>query len=196
MLAGAAYFAFEIYKHILTLKDPEQRDIIDTDEEQPPRTAVAFSTFSAEDLLEKADVAYEEEDYQKALALLNEANEKASGNSEVLFKIGYILQKTGDNEESLKYYKEALEVDKENEFIHNSMASIYRENGEFTSAKMHLKASLDIDANNPITYYNYGNLLVDMNHNEEAIEMYKKALEIDPEFEEAAKEIENLKSAN
>ncbi len=63
---------------------------------------------------------------------------------------------------------------------------------EFTSAKMHLHASLEIDDKNPITYYNYGNLLVDMQRDEEAIEMYKKALEINPEFTEAKEEIEKL----
>ena len=85
-----------------------------------------------------------------------------------------------------------LEVDKENEYIHNSMASIYRQNGEFTSAKIHLKASIDIDENNPITYYNYGNLLVDMANNEEAIIMYEKAIEINPDFLEAKDELAKL----
>jgi len=117
---------------------------------------------------------------------------KGPNNPETVFKIAYILQKSGNNEEAMKHYKQALELDKENEFIHNSMASIYRANGEFTSAKIHLKASLDIDANNPITCFNYGNLLVDMQHNEEAIAMYKKALELDPDLQEAKIELDKL----
>lgn len=198
MLGASAFFAFKIYEHIQTLKDNE-----DTNENtnnnnphamnnQVEKRADTFSPFSPEALVEKADIAYEEEDYTKALALLNEANAKEPNNDEILFKIAYILQKSGDNEEAIKYYKEALELDKDNEFIHNSMASIYRANGEFTSAKMHLKNSLDIDNENPITYYNYGNLLVDMEHFEEAIEMYEKAIEINPDFAEAKEELEKL----
>ena len=95
-------------------------------------------------------------------------------------------------DEALNYYKEALEGDKDNEYIHNSIASIYRANEEFVSAKMHLNASLSINDNNPVTYYNYGNLLVDMKHFDEAKEMYKKAIEIKEDFKEAKEELEKL----
>jgi len=197
MLGASAFFAFKIYEHIQTLQDPEEannaNNNYDLDEEE--KTADTFSPFSAEDLLEKADTAYEEGDNQKALALLNEANAKDENNEEILFKIAYILQQSGDNTEALKYYKDALSLDKKNEIIHNAMASLYRANGEFTSAKIHLKASLDIDDTNPITYYNYGNLLVDIESKEEAMQMYKKALELNPEFSEAQEELDKLQES-
>ena len=197
MLGASAFFAFRIYEHIQTLQEPEQKnnesfDVEIDEEDKDNRTADAFSTFSPEALVLRADEAFENRDHQKALALLNEANAKEANNPEILFKIAYILQDGGDNEEALKYYKQALEVDKENEFIHNSMASIYRKSGEFTSAKIHLKASLEIDDENPITYYNYGNLLVDMSNNEEAIMMFEKAIEVNPDFEEAKEELAKL----
>ena len=201
MLGASAFFAFKIYEHIQTLQEPENENNNTADNNQYAReeeineekSADTFSPFSAEELVEKADMAYEEEDFVKALALLNEANIKDENNEEILFKIAYILQKSGDNVEALKYYKDALSLDKTNEMIHNSMASIYRANGEFTSARIHIKASLDIDNENFITYYNYGNLLVDMEHREEAIEMYEKAIEFNPEFEEAKVELAKLK---
>jgi len=195
MLGASAYFAFKIYEHIQTLQEPEEKsNTNDYQREEESKSINTFSPFSPEALVQKADEAYEEQDYQKALALLTEANAKESNNPEIIFKIAYILQKSGDNEEAIKYYKEALELDKENEFIHNSMASIYRANGEFTSAKIHLKASLEIDDENPITYYNYGNLLVDMEHKEEAIEMYKKAIELNPDFVQAKEELDKLEN--
>ena len=194
MLGASAYFAFKIYEHIQTLQEPEEKSNNNnyTRDEEENKSIDTFSPFSPEALVEKADEAYEEEDYQKALALLTEANAKDSNNPDILFKIAYILQKSGDNQEALKYYKEVLKLDKNNEFAYNSMASIYRENGEFTSAKIQLKASLDIDDENPVTYYNYGNLLVDMEHKEEAIEMYKRAIEINPDFTEAKEELKKL----
>ncbi len=194
MLGASAFFAFKIYEHIQTLQEPQDNNYDDTQENEQNRSADAFSTFSPEALVQKADIAFEAEDFVRALALLNEANAKEPNNSEIIFKIAYILQKSGDNEESIKYYKQALELDKENEFIHNSMASIYRENSEYTSAKIHLKASLDIDGENPITYYNYGNLLVDMENFEEAAMMYEKAIELNPDFLEARDELAKLDS--
>jgi len=196
MLGASAYFAFKIYEHIQTLQEPEQKNDETYDVEvqatQETRTADAFSTFSPEALVLRADEAFKNSDSKKALALLNEADAKEPNNSEILFKIAYILQDSGDNESALKYYKLALELDQENEYIHNSMASIYRQNGEYTSAKIQLKASIDIDDNNPITYYNYGNLLVDMGNSEEAISMYEKAIEINPDFSEAKDELAKL----
>jgi len=193
MLGASAFFAFKLYEHVQTLQEPKnEQNNTNPHANNEQKSADTFSPFSPEALVEKADIAFEEKEFERALALLNEANAKEPNNNEILFKIAYILQKSGDNNGALKYYKEALVLDKNNEFIHNSMASIYRENGEFTSAKMHLKDSLEIDGENPITYYNYGNLLVDMEHNEEAIEMYKKAMEINPEFDEAKEELEKL----
>ncbi len=186
LLGASAFFAFKMYEHIQTLKDPQER-------ENEPRRADSFSTFDPKALVQKADDAFQDGDPKKALALLNEANVKEPYNSETLFKIGYILQEQNDNDEALKYYKQALEVDNNNQFIHNSIASLYKKNGEFISAKMHLNASLEIDSKNAITYYNYGNLLVDMQRDDEAINMYEKALEINSDFSEAKEEIEKLK---
>ena len=190
MLGASAFFAFKIYEHIQTLQEPEDQN--NTPQPTEEKSAETFSPFSPEALIEKADVAYEEEDYKKALALLHEANAKEENNEEVIFKIAFILQKSGDNQEALKYYKDAVSLDRDNEYIHNAMASIYRENKEYTSAKIHLKASLEIDDTNPITYYNYGNLLVDSESLEEAKTMYEKAIELNPDFEEAKEELEKL----
>lgn len=182
MLGASAFFAFRVYEHIQGLKDTQPY----SSEAREP------SSFDPEFLVQKADEAFEEGNLEKAYNLFNEANSKVSQASEVLFKMGYILQQLEREDEALEYYKEALEGDKDNEYIHNSLATIFRARGEFASAKTHLSASLSIDNKNPLTYYNYGNLLVDMEHLEEAKEMYKNALEIKPDFIEAKEELEKL----
>lgn len=190
MLGASAYFAFKIYEHIHTLED---NDAQPTSNEKTPQT---FSPFSPEALLEKADTAFEEKEFDKAFALLTEANAKDPHNAEILFKLGYIAQQLSDDDEALSFYKQSLDIDNQNPFTHNAMASIYRKKQEFTSAKIHLQNSLEIDNENPITYFNFGNLLVDMQNIPEAINMYKKALEIDPNFQEAQQEIDLLKDKN
>lgn len=188
MLGAAAFFAFKIYEHVQTLKDPQGDQ--DGDTGPNPR---AFSPHDAQMLVTKAEDAYEQEDYSKAIALLSEADIKDPDNAEILYRLGYMLQKSGDNDEALHQYKRALELDKNNEYIHGSIASVYRAKEEYASARMHLNASLDIDPQNPVTHYNYGNLLVDMKSMEQALEMYEKAVELDPEFVEAQEEIAKLK---
>jgi tetratricopeptide (TPR) repeat protein len=189
MLGASAFFAFKIYEHIQTLQDPDEQN-------QDERTADAFSTFDPSSLLEKADEEMQKGDLQKALAIYSEANIKAPNNQDTLFKMGYVLAQQDRDEEAIEYYKEALEIDKNNTSIHQAMASLYRKMGEFSSARNHLNASLAIDDENAITYYNYGNLLVDMKHIDEAKEMYKKALALDVDFKEAKEELEKLQGEN
>jgi tetratricopeptide (TPR) repeat protein len=189
-LGASAYFAVKIYEHINTLKDTPLHG------ESEGRVQNAFSTSSVDELIQRADEAYEDNDYEKAIALLEEANVKKAEDDEILFKLGFITQKLGKKDDALRYYKEALELDRDNEYIYNAMASLYRENGEFSSARIQLNASLERNAKNPQTYFNYGNLLVDMKKFEEAKEMYKKALELDSEFQEAKEELSKLEEGS
>ena len=192
MLGASAFFAFKIFQHIQTLQDPQAN--AQDDNEDTPRSADAFSTFDSSSLIDKGDEALEEGDLQKALAIYSEANIKEPNSAETLFKMGYTLGLQGRDDEALEYYKEVLELDKSNTYTHQAMASIYRKNKEFASAKLHLNALVDIDDSNPITFYNYGNLFVDMEHFEEAKGMYINALELNPDFEEAKEELEKLQA--
>jgi tetratricopeptide (TPR) repeat protein len=189
MLGASAFFAFKIYQHIQTLKDPQEENEFSTNE---PRTADAFSTFDSSSLIEKADDARENGDLDKAMAIYSEANIKEPNSAETLFKMGYTLALQERDEEALEYYKESLELDKENPFVHQAMASIYRKLEEFASARMHLNASLALDDTNPITYFNYGNLLSDMKLFDEAKDMYKRAIELDADFVEAKEELQKV----
>jgi len=190
MLGASAFFAYKIYEHIQTLQDPKQSEQEGSDE--IPRSTDAFSTFDSSTLVEKGDDALESGDLQKALAIYSEANIKEPNSTETLFKMGYTLGLQERDDEALEYYKEVLEFDKSNTYTHQAMASIYRKNKEYASAKLHLNALVDIDDSNPITFYNYGNLLVDMEHFEEAKEMYTNAIDLNPDFKEAKEELEKL----
>ncbi len=192
MLGASAFFAFKIFQHIQTLQDPQPNS--QDGNEDGPRSADAFSTFDSSSLIEKGDEALESGDLQKALAIYSEANIKEPNSTETLFKMGYTLGLQDRDDEALEYYKEALKLDKDNSYVHQAMASIYRKNGEYASAKLHLNTLVELDGLNPITYYNYGNLYVDMKHIEEAKRMYLKALELNPDFKEAKEELEKLQA--
>jgi tetratricopeptide (TPR) repeat protein len=198
MLLASAFFAYKIYEHIQTLEDNpniQDEDYVpsqDEVDEEYAKQLQTFSPYSVEELVDSADEEFQNENYEKALTLLNEANLKEPRNAEILFKLGFINAKVGDNTMAIRYYQESLDVDKDDEIVHNSLASVYRAEGEFASAKMHLNDSLALNPLNPVTYYNYGNLMLDMKNEDVAIEMYTKALDLNPDFEEAKEELEKL----
>jgi len=199
MLGGSAYFAFKIYEHIQTLQDPkdaprDSRDNNSHKRDTPELQSNTFSSFSAEELVQKADEAFGEGDAKKALSFLIEADVKAPHNVEILFKLGFISASAGDAMSAIGYYKRSLDIDKNDTVVQNSLASVYRSQKEFASAKMHLNDSLEIDDTNPITYYNYANLLCDMGNEDVAMDMYTKAIELNPEFQEAKLELQRLKA--
>jgi len=192
MLGASAFFAYKIYEHIQTLKDSETEGNLES--ETTPRTADSFSTSNASSLIEKADAEREKGNLDKALAIYSEAKIKEPENAEVLFKMGYTLSLQERDEEALEYFTDALEQDDANPFTHQAMASIYRKEGKFALAQKHLQRSLELNSEDRVSYYNYGNLLVDMKEFDKAKEMYAKALEIDPDFKEAKAELEKLHS--
>jgi len=193
MLGASAFFAYKIYEHIQTLKDSQDNNF-NNNSNRDERSADAFSTFDSSSLIDKADAEMQKGDLQKALAIYSEANIKEPNNAETLFKMGYTLDKQDRDDEALEYYKEALKLDEHNTYIHQAMASVYRKTHEYASARNHLNRSLELDDKNPITYYNYGNLLLDMKHFDEAKDMYENALKIDADFVEAKEELAKLKS--
>ncbi|MFT7860687.1 MAG: tetratricopeptide repeat protein [Sulfurimonas sp.] len=179
MLGASAFFAFKIYQHIQTLKDPQGGE--------------RFEDPADIDLLIAAgDEEMQKGDFQKALAIYSEADYKVPNNAEVLFKIGYALIEQERYDEAVDSFKAILRLDDNNPAVYQALASVYRKMGQFEDAKYNLDAALLINDKNPITYYNYGNLLVDMDNDEDAKEMYAKAIELDPDFKEAKEELEKL----
>ena len=204
MLGISCFFAYKVFEHVQKLKNdgensnqntnssPEQNQESYSSSNDKDKGMNSFSPFSASELIEKADDAFEDGDAQKSLAFLIEADVKAPNDAEILFKLGYISARIDDNMNAIRYYKLSLDVDKNDEFVHNSLSSVYRKEKQFSSAKLHLNDSLSINDANPVTYYNYGNLMLDMENEETAAEMYERAIELNPDFQEAKDELAKL----
>lgn len=181
LLLATGFFAYKIYEHIQSLEDTKVDDIV----KRVP------APFDPEALVEAADKAYEAGDLGKAKALLAEADVKMSGNPEILNRLGFILAKEGDTDRAIEHYLDSLKVE-DDDVAHNAIASLYREKGDYEHAKEHYEHALRIDSDYAVTYFNYANLLVDMDEKERAKVMYEKALKIDPEFMQAKFELDKL----
>jgi len=194
LLALTAYFAYEVYKHIQTLEDkPAQPKPFDDGgitsdlQEFTPKTL-----YEVEELIAQADSAYAEGNLDRALMILREANRLKPYDSEILYKIGYILKEQEDYKNAIEALEDALKGDDKDPAIYSLMASCYRAMKNYTKANEMIKQALHLDPLNAVYHFNYANILLDLNHKEEAKKEYEKALEIDPTLEAAKEELEKL----
>lgn len=180
MLLAAAYFSYRVYLHIQTLEDP---DVLKT----------RRYTHTVNELIQSADNSFINGNYKQAALFLQEAYEQNQDDVEVLEKLGFVLAMQGEYESALTYYNKALQIEPKDALLCNKTATAYRNLGQYNKAQELLQHSIALDPSNKATYFNYGNLLIDMNDKDKAVEMYKKALEIDSGFKEAKDALDELK---
>ncbi len=194
LLAGAAYFAWQIYRHVRTLEDG--KPTLPSQNSTPANTANRVkprnisSTLS--DALEKADKAHQEGDFFNAKIYLERAEKKDPDNIEILNKLGFILHKLGEDEDALRSYRRSLSIYADDDITHNAIASVLRSLGRLDEAQEHYKSAVDINEHNPLTYFNYAELLLEKSDLDGAKMMFEHALELDPDYENAKEALEKI----
>jgi len=184
MVGVTLFFIYKIYEYIQN---------VDEDTPAPGRSRTQIQKGpSADELVKKADTAFEYGDTGRALNFLEDAAELEPDNAEIAGKLAFMLVQNGQDDKAVENYRHAISLDKDNDLFHSALASLYRKKGMPDEARQHYDKALAIDPDYEVTYYNYGNLLQDMGHNDEAITMYQKATELNPDFAEARAELEKL----
>ena len=179
LLGASAFFAFKIYEHVQSLKDPEENP-------EPEAEAV-----NIEALVDEADKAYDAGHLLEARELLKKAHEHDPSIPELTNRLGFVVSKMGNHDEALNLYNHALTL-KEDDVTHLAIASELKTLGRFDEAEQHYKKAIGIDDQYEVTYFNYANLLVEMKRIAEAKMMYERALEINPDLDAAKEELERL----
>ena len=190
MFAATLFFAYQIYRHVQSLED----EVPDTPHQNNPSTPEShFPT--AEILVDQADSAYERGEIENARAVLEEASRMEPSNPEIMNKLAFVTAKSGDRLKGIELYERSLELDENDDLTHNAIASLYRAENAHERAQDHYLKAIEIDNEYAQTFYNYGNLLVDMGEIEEARTMYKRALELQSDFSQAREALLSLGSA-
>lgn len=187
MLGATLFFAYQIYRHVQTLEDSDPKN---TQPDVPEAAAVSASA-----LVDEADKAYERGEMESAKASLEEASRIDPENPEILNKLAFVTAKTGERLNAIELYERSLELDENDDLTHNAIASLYRFERAYERAQDHYLKALEIDDTYAQTYFNYGNLLVDMGEIDEARTMYKRALELQSDFSQAREALLSLGSA-
>ena len=194
LLGLTAFFAYQVYKHINSLEDkpktPKPFDdggIASDLKEFTPETI-----YTVAELIQQADEAYAKGDLDKALMILREANYRKPYDAEILYKIAFIHYKKGAYQDAIEALEDALKGDDKDPAVYALMASSYRAQKQYAKAGEMIREALHLDPENAVYHFNYGNILQDLGHLEDAIKEYKKALELDSSLDAAKEEIEKL----
>ena len=111
--------------------------------------------------------------YERGLAVEPE-------NVELLNSLGFALFQQGKSQEAVAALEKALAVDPKHWKAHNNLALAAIDLGELEVAEAHYRESLAIEPQ-PAIYNDLGFVLEREGLTEEAVELYRKALELDPE---------------
>ncbi len=194
LLAGAAYFAWQVYRHVQSLEDDKPK--LPSQGAQTGTPANVFSTKSENptlrDAIEKADEAYAKDDFFNAKIYLERAEMADPSSVEILNKLGYVLHKLGEDGDALKTYKRSLDLNPNDDITHNQIAEVLRSLDRRDEAQEHYKSAVDINDANPMTYFNYGELLLEKDDKEGAKMMFEHALDLDGEYEKAQEALKKL----
>jgi tetratricopeptide (TPR) repeat protein/Tol biopolymer transport system component len=118
--------------------------------------------------------------YPGAVRAYERGLEIEPGNPELLNALGFALFQQGKSLAAVAALEKALEADPKHSKAHNNMALASIDLGEFEMAEAHYRESLAIEPQ-PAIYSDLGFVLERQGLTDEAAEMYRKALELNPE---------------
>lgn len=96
----------------------------------------------------------------------------------------YLVEKK-DNEKALNYLRNAQELFPENGDFLKQEITLLINNQQYEEAEQKLDKAIEQEPDNAILFYNRGYLAEQMGNGENAIENYKKAIELDPSYFDA-----------
>jgi tetratricopeptide (TPR) repeat protein len=156
-----------------------------------------------EDLSLKAAVAYrergrqlaEEGNLEGALLELNKAIEQNAREAETYLILSEINQSLEKHKEAIDFCQKALTYEPDNVSAWLRMADIYDEMEDYDNALQVLNYALQYGDKNPDIFYLMGYINAEKENFKSACEFMKKALQLNPEHEEAKRDLEAIREA-
>lgn len=143
--------------------------------------------FEAEILL--GNLLYEENNTLEALIAYEQAAEINPQSAIAFNGIGICQTALGNYFPAKEALQKAVALAGSLPQLHNNLAVAYLMLGEHDKATMSLDHAVSLDGNYPEALRNYGNVLADQKRYAEAIDFYRKTLQLDPTFFEAQLEL-------
>ncbi|XP_076281504.1 protein O-mannosyl-transferase Tmtc4 [Lasioglossum baleicum] len=134
----------------------------------------------------------EQKDYDRALKAWDSATKQRRNHRRAWTNTILLLDDLGKRDDALKVAYRALEFLPDDASIHFNIANILGKVGNFVEAEMYFKKAISKDSTNSMFYTNLGVLYHRWNKLNDAEYMYKKALDIKPEFNSARENLRKL----
>jgi Flp pilus assembly protein TadD/peroxiredoxin len=110
---------------------------------------------------------------------------KGSPNASILYRLGNLLLRTGQQDEARVAYERALEIQPDLSEASNDLGTLLAESGDLAGAIERFQAALDATPDYPDALNNLGYALLLSGRGAEARQLYEQALKIQPDFPEA-----------
>jgi superkiller protein 3 len=108
-------------------------------------------------------------------------------------KLGELLRDVGRSDESIRVLREAVQLDPAVASYWNSLGMVLGGNGDLAGAEQAFREAASREAANPQYAYNLGLALARQNKRDEARAAFTRALEIDPRFVPARRQLADLR---
>ncbi|BDD08952.1 peptide transporter [Fulvitalea axinellae] len=122
---------------------------------------------------------------EKALGFYDQMIKTVGADTTIWQQVIVLKKQEGDTLGALATAKEAKAMFPENKNIVSQELSLLIELDKIQEAETAMKAQIERDPNNPSYYYNLGYILDAQKKSDEALEAYKKAVELDPDYYDA-----------
>lgn len=99
--------------------------------------------------------------------------------------LGWAFRQNNRHKEAEAELREALKLDPALSFAHSNLSVVLLDQGKTGEAVEEAKTSTQLNAKQPIFRVVYGNALCALNDNKGAIEQYKAAISLQPDYENA-----------
>lgn len=103
--------------------------------------------------------------------------------------IGVIADKNGDLENAQKLYEKAITIDPDYYDGHLTLGGFFLKQGNYQKSSHHYAEAIRINSGAASPYNGFGVVLMEIGRSEDGIKMFQQALEIDPEYKPAIKNL-------
>ncbi len=133
----------------------------------------------------KATRLYNEQKYQEALPVFEEALKLNPENWAYYFNLGLTYKKLNKIPEAKEAFKKAVELNPQSFSSNKEMGELLAKDGDFAGAAGYYRQAAEINPDDPDGYYNLGVCLINLGQAEEALSQFQKTVELKPDYAEA-----------
>ena len=155
-------------------------------------SAIRIKPDDADAMQDLGELAYQTNEYDKALKYFQKALLFRPSNIEIMCFIGDLLLKSGKTDEAVRYYSDALAIEPSNPAIYNKLGAVFFSKQMFAQARANFEISVKLNPQFDEAHYSLGLVALKQGNINAAFNHYKKTIRINPDNGNAHKSLADL----